>query len=373
MAQIRAQALEVAAGWSRPGAPASWGLTAALFRVIAEDDVLLADLAGLPEDRLPALLASAAIAALARRDSQDPVSHYFPVPGQGQPPLDDGFGPSARAFIADRRPAIGELCRRHRYQMTEVARCGQLALGIAAVADGASGPIAQVDLGTGAGFGLRLDRYAYEVGAQLTGPPEAGLRLTQCLRGHRAPPSPSLPAVASRAGIEISPVDLHDRAAADWLLACAPPEAGALSRLAAAITIARNHPVPVYPGDAVDALPEVLAGLPPGLPLFVTDSYLAVFLPEARRARLAEILQAESAARAVTWLSLDPLVPLGPQGSESVQGLRLPSWLIEDYQRNGVFAVLGARSFGRPGDEMRPSRLLARAHPSGLWVEWLED
>jgi hypothetical protein len=66
--EIRAQALEVAGGWSPPGAPRSWRLTAALFESIAADDELLERLAVLPADRLPALLASAAIAFLVRRE-----------------------------------------------------------------------------------------------------------------------------------------------------------------------------------------------------------------------------------------------------------------------------------------------------------------
>lgn len=378
--RIRAQALEVAAGWSAPGSPASWRLTAALFEVIAGDEILLGDLAGLPDDRLPALLASAAIAALARH-SEEPVARYFPEPGHEQPPFDDGFRVAATSFIAASRAAIGELCQRRRYQMTEVGRCVQLALGIAAVTDPADGPVAQVDVGTGAGFGLRLDRYAYQAGLDLIGPPDAGLRLPVRLRGEGIPPRAALPPIACRAGVEIDPVDLHDPAACEWLIACAPPEAAALARLGAAIEVARRYPVPVFPGDAADALPEVLASLPPRMPVIVTDSYCAVFLPPARRARLAEILDAEASTRPVTWLSLDPLVPLGPDGRESVQGLPLPSWLIEDYQQNGVFAVLGGHTFGAPasGPARTPGtpgasgpRLLARAHPSGQWTQWLE-
>jgi hypothetical protein len=64
--EIRAQALEVAAGWSPAGAPDSWRLTAALFRAIADHEELLGQLAGLPADRLPALLASAAVSFLVR-------------------------------------------------------------------------------------------------------------------------------------------------------------------------------------------------------------------------------------------------------------------------------------------------------------------
>ena len=118
----------------------------------------------------------------------------------------------------------------------------------------------------------------------------------------------------------------------------------------------------------VDALPGLLERFPADLPLVVVDAYLAVFLPAGRRARLAAILAAAGRARPVTWLSLDPLVPLGPGGRDSVQGLPLPGWLVRDYQRSGVFAVLGARTFHRGAEH---GELLARAHPSGQWLDWL--
>ncbi len=102
--------------------------------------------------------------------------------------------------------------------------------------------------------------------------------------------------------------------------------------------------------------------------MIVTDAYLAVFLPPGARAELVKIMADAGQIRAVTWLSLDPLVPLGPSGRDSVQGLELPDSLIRDYQEQGVFAVLGARNFHRGRQD---GRLLARAHPSGQWVEWL--
>ena len=71
----------------------------------------------------------------------------------------------------------------------------------------------------------------------------------------------------------------------------------------------------------------------------------------------------------MTWLSLDPLVPLGSSGRDSVQDLDLPEPLVRSYQQDGVFAVLGAVTFA--GGDRSSARLLARAHPSGEWVEWL--
>jgi hypothetical protein len=358
----------VAAGWAPADGPESWRLTAALFTAIAEHDELLAELSALPPDRLPALLASAAIAFLTRRDRPEPLAGYFPEPDRSQPPFDPGFATAAAAFISARLPDIVAVCASHRYQMNEVARCTQIALGIAAVTGLADGPIAQVDLGTGAGLGLQLDRYRYEIGGTGTGPSPAGLTLECELRGQRQPPRPELPPITWRAGIELSPVDLDDPAARAWLLACAPPESSALTRLAAAIQVTRQSPAEIIAGDVVEALPGVLDALPLDLPVIVTDAYLAVFLQPAQRAELIAVLSSASRSRRVTWLSLDPLVPLGPSGRDSVQGLALPDSLVSDYQQEGVFAVLGARTFDRAAEG---GRLLGRSHPSGQWMEWL--
>jgi hypothetical protein len=366
--EVRGQALEVARGWSHPGAPRSWRLTAALFEAIAADNDLLSMLAVLPADRLPALLGSAAIAFLVRRDRPVPLAGYFPEPGAAQPRFDEAFFPAFRAFCATRLDDIAGLCQGRRYQMNEVARCAQIVLGIAAAGTGSGGPLALVDLGTGAGLGLQLDRYRYRIGTGTFGPAGAGLTLACEVRGPLAPPQAGLPPVASRIGVDLDPVDLADPAARAWLVACAPPEAAALSRLAAAVDIARRHPATIIAGDVVDVLPRVLAGIPPQQRIIVTDAYTAVFLPEQRRAELAGILAQTGRRRPLTWLSLDPLVPLGPAGRESVQGLPLPPALVSGYQHGGVFAVLGARTFDEAGDR---SRLLARAHPSGQWIEWL--
>jgi len=366
--EVRAQALEVAGGWSGPGAPGSWRLTAALFEAIAADEELVGQLAVLPPDRLPALLASAAVALLVRRDRPSPLAGYFPEAGASQPRFDDGFFPAFRAFCAARLPDIIEVCRSHRYQMNEVARCTQIVLGITAAAGGSADPVALVDLGTGAGLGLQLDRYQYRVGGGTYGPPATGLSLACDLRGPIIPPPARLPPITARVGVDLDPIDLAVPAARAWLQACAPPEASALSRLTAAMDIARRHPEPVIAGDVVDVLPDVLSSIPPHQRIVVVDAYVAVFLPQDRRARLAGILAQAGRNRPVTWLSLDPLVPLGPSGRDSVQGLPVPPELIRDYQHGGVFAVLGARTFDGAGDR---GRLLARAHPSGGWIQWL--
>ena len=343
-------------------------MTAALFEAIAAHDDLLERLAALPPDRLPALLASAAITFIARRDRPVPLIGYFPEPEGPQPQFDEGFFPAFRAFCAARLEDIIDVCRGRRYQMNEVARCSQIALGIAATSGGSTDPVILVDLGTGAGFGLQLDRYRYRIGLGTYGPGEAGLSLACEVRGPVVPPPARLPRITGRVGVELDPVDLENQAARAWLEACTPQEASALSRLAAATDIARRHPGRIIAGDVIDVLPSVLGSIPPGQRITVVDAYMAVFLSDQRRAQLVGILAEAGRSHPVTWLSLDPLVPLGPSGCDSVQDLALPAALVRDYQQNGVFAVLGARIFDGTGDH---KRLLARAHPSGGWIEWL--
>jgi hypothetical protein len=368
--EIRDQAIEVARGWSPPDAPASWRLTAALFEAVAGDNTLLGAIASLPSDRLPALLAGAAISLLARRHTASRLHAYFPEPGRSQPAFDEGFFPAFASFCSGHLDEIMTVCRVHRYQMNEVARCTQLACGLAAAVRAGQGPIALVDLGTGAGLALQLDRYRYALGNRFFGPADVGVELGCAVRGRRHPPPIDLPPIAERIGIDVDPVYLEDDGARDWLEACTPPEETALSRLVAAVELARRHPPEILRGDLLEVLPEVLGSLPSGRPVAVVDSYTAVFLAEDRRLRLVEALTKAGRQRPVTWLSLDPLVPLGPSGRHSVQGLSLSNQLVTDYQQQGVFAVLGARLFD--GDSSG-ARLLARSHPSGTWIEWLEE
>ena len=105
------------------------------------------------------------------------------------------------------------IIRSRRYQMNEVARCTQIALGIAAASGGSADPVALVDLGTGAGLELGLDRYRYRVGADTYGPAAAGLSLACDVRGPIIPPKAELPRIATRVGVDLDPVRLEDPAA----------------------------------------------------------------------------------------------------------------------------------------------------------------
>lgn len=363
----------MAAAWSPPDAPASWELTAETFRALAEEDPLVDLAAALPADRLPPLLLSAAVRLLVTRHRPEPLIGRYPVPGGGQPDLGDGFRPALVAFCQEHRAELASVCADHRYQMTEVARCLDVLPVLATIADEDPRPIALVDLGTGAGLGLHPDCYAYRYalpdGQVLTcGDPAATVTLAGAVRpGGRPPVPPRPPALAHRVGVDAEPLDLGDPATAEWLAACVPPEAGALTRFAAAAAHARAHPAPTVRGDLVDALPAVIADLPGGVLVCLVDTYVNVFLPPPRLAAFRALVADLGRERDLEWISVDPLVPLGPDATATVQGLPVPAGWLADNHAGGVFGVVGRVSV-RGG--RTTGSVLGRAHPAAAWLDW---
>ena len=370
---VAEQALAVAAAWSPPGAPESWWLTAATLSAVARDDVLRALAASIPLDRLPALLVVAALSRQAALRPDTAFARYFPRPGGTQPPDDGRFPEAAAAFAREERDALAALCAGHRYQMNEVARCLDVlpVLGALHARDGR--PLALVDLGTGAGLALHLDRYAYTYrlagGASSTcGDPGSAVQLDCAVHGVVPDVPQRVPPILARVGVDVEPRDLADPDTYGWLAACVPPEAGAVTRFAAAAAIARSEGARAVRGDLLDVLEDAVAGLPEEATVCLLDTYVHVFLPPAQLARFDALLERLSRVRPIEWISVDPLVPLGPDADSTVQGLPVPDGWVEHNRAGGVFGVIGHVSL-RGG--RRSGRVVGRAHPSAAWLEWL--
>ncbi len=371
VATVRSQAEEIAAGWSEPGAPASWALTAGIFRTLAEDDELLALAAEIPAERLPALLFCAAAGYLIDEHRPAGLVEYFPVAGEPQPALDAGFARALRAFCLEHRRELLALCQRRRYQMNEVARSTQMALALRWLGEVVPlEDIALIDLGSGAGLGLHLDRYCHRLGVGLQLGDDASPLVLECrVEGMHGLPAPGgLPRIGERVAIDLDPLDLADPVDRRWARACIPPETDSLERFDRAARVARSHPCRTIRGEALETLPAVLDSMPSDRYPVVSDAYTAVFFSQRQRARLDELLGRHAAGRDLAWISLDPLVPLGTEGRHSVQGIAVPPDLVADYRAHGVFALLGVVRFAggrRRGD------LLARSHPSGTTMTWM--
>jgi hypothetical protein len=102
----------------------------------------------------------------------------------------------------------------------------------------------------------------------------------------------------------------------------------------------------------------------------LVDTFTAVFLTEEERRRLRNTIAQFAESHPVAWISLDPLVPLGTNAQHTVHGAKAPARLIDENRRGGVFGVLtlAVTSRGR-----HDRRILAKAHPSGTRMNWLES
>lgn len=375
--RVAAQAREIADGWSPPGAPPSWRLTAEIFRTISEEPLLLELAAEIPPDRLPPLLLAAALRYRVAECGPSPLAGYFPRPGGDQPPVDDGFRPALVAFCDAERLALSELTSRHRYQMNEVGRSSAVLPVLAQVAADYDRPLALLDVGTGAGLGLQLDRfhYRYRRAAAGTdrdvtaGDPASRLELVCTVRGDVPVPIPrAMPLIVDRVGVDVEPLDLFDDGVRGWIAACVPPEAGAVTRFEQAVEITRAHPERCVRGAANDVLPDLVAAMPSDAVACVVDTFVHVFFPPDELSRFHDLLAGIGRRRDVEWISVDPLIPLGPHAQQCVQGLEVPAELIASNRREGVFGLVSRLGWR---DGVRTGAVLGRTHPSGAWLEQL--
>jgi hypothetical protein len=307
--------------------------------VIAESPELLALAARSPERTANILLA--AIHDELLRDPGHALAAYYPtVGGEGAGP---GLAEALTGFCADRADRLGATLATRRTQTNETARCGALLPAFAAVADGR--PLALIEIGASAGLNLLWDHYAYDYGTQTSGVPSSPLSIACELRGPGVPPLDP-PPVSWRAGIDLEPIDASDPADARWLRACLWPDQPARhTRLAAALAVAREHPVDVRRGDALALLPDLIAEAPADALVCVFHSAVLAYFTREQIDALGALL--EAVERDIAWVAGEA-----------------PGLLTGERLDGPVHFSL---SVGRPGALVQRGRM---GHHGG-WLEWL--
>ncbi len=251
---------------------------------VAGDPEVLAWLGTLPERKRQANLVFAA----ARW-------HGVPAPGPY-----DGL---RTALLAD-RGAIRHTILTRATQTNEVGRLATLLPAFASLA-GSDG-LALLEVGASAGLCLYPDRYRYRwthsdgtVATAGAGP----LLLCRVVSG--SPPLPSVvPTVGWRAGIDLSPVDVRDDDAVQWLETLVWPEQEQRrSRLRDAVAVARSDPPRLLAGDLLDLLPGLLDEVPSGLVPVVFHSAVIAYLEQADRVRFAAGMAGLVAEGRCHWVS----------------------------------------------------------------------
>ena len=202
-------------------------------------------------------------------------------------------------------------------------------------------PFGLIDVGTSAGLNLNWDkyRYSYSSGREF-GPSDATVRLESEVKGGKFPDLPDqYPEVASRAGIDMNPIDLSNPADLLWSRSLIWPEHPQRARVfeAAASVLAQNPPA-LFAGDALDLLPGILETISDdAVPCVFHCHTLNQFTPQARES-FRDIIETASESRTIYLVSAEG-------GTLVVSGCS-----------SGAWSVLAG----------------ANCDPHGRWVEWLE-
>jgi hypothetical protein len=220
-----------------------------------------------------------------------------------------------RSHALDRADELIEVGATRRTQTNEALRSAAILPWLCEAADTWQSPIHLVDIGASAGLNLCLDRFDYDYDGHLihaASPSATRLTLRCENRGGFALPARP-PAIASRTGLDLSPIDAADADATTWLEALVWPEhTNRLDRLRAALDIRRDTDVRMVAGDAAVTLREVEASLPRG-PMVVFHTVMAYQLDTEQRRALDTAIADVSARRPVARVSMEPVRGAGHQ------------------------------------------------------------
>jgi hypothetical protein len=324
-----------------------------LARAAADDPSLLEPLLAAPRAQRRSTLYFAAIHHLVLSGAAEELASFFPdvtaEPATGDPV------PALRAFLAAHDNELRALYTSHNTQTNEVGRCAFLLPLFATISARAGKPLALIEAGASAGLNLLFDRYFYDFGSAGTaGDPSSPVVIRPEVRG--APPVPrAMPAIASRLGIDLQPVDVRDDDRIAWLRACIWPEHADRMRLFAnAVTVARADPAPVARGDVLDSLPDAIAAAVADAAVCVYHTATLAYFSREERARFARLMEAAGRAREVYWVA--------------AEGPRILQQLFPDAEvplRGDGYGLVVARA----GDG---ARWVGAAAYHGPWVDWSE-
>lgn len=249
---------------------------------------------------------------------------------------------SFRHTVVERWPEVRATLLSHMTQTNEVGRCATLLPLLA----GLPAPLALLEVGASAGLCLLVDRYRYDYGSGVIGPATSPVTLHCDARGDTPVPS-RIPEICWRAGIDIAPLDVRDEANVRWLEALVWPDEGdRLTRLRAAVDVARRDPPPVFRCDLRSDLSDVVADVPPDATLVIFHSAVLTYVAAAERQALGETARRIGAV----WIA--------NEGASVLEAPGRPLGRHEREEHEGHFLL------------SRDGRPVAWTDPHGAWVEW---
>ncbi|MEO0391018.1 MAG: DUF2332 domain-containing protein [Pseudomonadota bacterium] len=290
---------------TRMGSPFTGRLLTALADGWRTDTALAQDFARYTGDIGPAgqslpLRLAGALHALVLRGAAPELAAVYPPHASD----DATFGAAIAAALETHEDAILAFVQTHP-QTNEVRRSAAL-IAIAHVATAQfDRPIALSELGASGGLNLNWDRFALQVGDARLGPADAALTLSPEWSGP-VPVGPA-PRIATRAGVDLAPLDPSDPDQLTRMMAYLWPdqtERMARTRAAAAI----QH-TPVAQADAIDWLEHQLATAPAGHMHMIQHTVAWQYFPAEAQARGTALIEAAgaraTASTPLAWMSME--------------------------------------------------------------------
>ncbi|MGD9762330.1 MAG: DUF2332 domain-containing protein [Candidatus Binatia bacterium] len=282
------------------------------------------------------------------------LARHYPSAG-GHPRWPDCWAAFLRVVETRRAEVCAALHRQ--VQTNEVQRSGLLLGGFLAVAHRTGLPLRLLEIGSSAGLNLLWDQYRYafvaappEMPADPNAPvahrwgdPRAVVAIRIAWHGAGGILARSA-TVASRAGCDLAPVDVHDDGAVRGLESFVwADQPHRLAQLRAAVWAARTHPLEIRRQSAADWIAVQLEAGVPDIATLVFHSIMWMYLSDDERRRVTALLE-RAGARA------SPRAPL--------------AWLRCEFVAT---AVCDLRLTVWPTGE---ERTLAIVDPHGRWVRW---
>jgi hypothetical protein len=203
-----------------------------------------------------------------------------------------------------------------------------------------------IEIGSSAGLTLFWDHYHYKYGDGLEcGDRNSPVKIECSIHGERRPPIPGkLPKVASRIGIDLSPINVNDAENVLWLRALVWPDNRKRARqLELAIQLVKQTPPRIITGNALDLLPSLISGVPEKTPLCIYHSFTLTLAKKDTREKLHSLLANASKTRDLFSVSME-------------------------WDADSEIPLLGLAKFSKG---IKTEKILARCHSHGEWLEWL--
>lgn len=201
------------------------------------------------------------------------------------------------------------------------------------------------ELGASAGVNTMMERYFYDLGGTMVGPPASPMRIVPEWRGPAPLPAPV--EITAIQGCDRAPVDIADPSAALRLKSYVWGEVtDRLVRIDAAAALAAEKPPQIVQLDAADWVDQRLAAPQEAdTTRVIYHSIVWQYLPHETRARI-ETAMSEAGAAADTSLRL--------------------AWIMLETNRATFRHELTVRHWPGGDDPV----MLGSAHAHGAWVEW---